>query len=121
MGNANGIQAPERSSHWRIQVRQKYNSSTFVPIDDERLFLSPDLDKLSGLVVGNPWRTKITPEAISAVVEWVRAGGRLLLLGFELGDRHHGGNLAELSRFFGIDPRSDIAAISRLVTTTSPY
>jgi hypothetical protein len=74
-----------------------------------------------GLVVGNPWRTKITREAISVVVEWVRAGGRLLLLGFELGDRHHGGNLAELSRFFGIDPRSDIAAISRLVTTTSPY
>jgi hypothetical protein len=77
-------------------------------IDDERTFLSPDLHKLSGLVVGSPWRAKIPPETISAVVEWVRAGGRLLLLGFELGDRHHAGNLSELSRFFGIVPGGDI-------------
>jgi hypothetical protein len=40
--------------------------------------------------------------------KWVRSGGRLLLLGFELGDRHHDGNLAELSHHFGIDPASDI-------------
>jgi hypothetical protein len=30
-GQRDGIQAPERSSHWRIQVRQNYNNSTFVP------------------------------------------------------------------------------------------
>jgi hypothetical protein len=47
-------------------------------------------------------------ETISAIVEWVKSGGRLLLLGFELGDRHHNGNLAELSHHFGIDPASDI-------------
>jgi hypothetical protein len=77
-------------------------------IDDERIFLSPDLHELSGLVIGSPWRAQIKPEAISAVREWVQAGGRLLLLGFELGDRHHVGNLAELSRCFGLYPECDI-------------
>jgi len=80
----------------------------FRPLDDERVFLSPGLHKLSGLILGSPWRSTIEPETIVAIVEWVRAGGRLLLLGFELGDRHHDGNLGELSHHFGIDPAGDI-------------
>jgi hypothetical protein len=32
----------------------------------------------------------------------------MLLLGFELGDRHHGANLSDLSRRFGIHPMTDI-------------
>ena len=81
---------------------------TLRPLDDQRVFLSPDLHKFSGLIVANPWRAAMEPETIAAIVEWVRAGGRLLLLGFELGDRHHDGNLAELSHHFGIDPAGDI-------------
>ena len=77
-------------------------------LTDERIFLSPELHRMSGLILGNPWRAMMTPETVAAVVEWVRSGGRLLLLGFELGDRHHDGNLAELSHHFGIDPASDI-------------
>ena len=75
---------------------------------EEREFLSPDLHKLSGLILANPWRAKMKPETIAALVDWVKSGGRLLLLGFELGDRHHDGNLAVLSHHFGIDPAGDI-------------
>jgi hypothetical protein len=35
-----------------------------------------------------------------------------LLLGFELGDRHHEANLAELSQYFGISPAIDIVGPS---------
>jgi len=74
----------------------------------EQEFLSPDLHQWAGLVLANPWRARMKPETILAIAEWVRSGGRLLLLGFELGDRHHDGNLSELSHHFGIDPAADI-------------
>jgi hypothetical protein len=66
------------------------------------------LHGFSGLIFASPWRARIEPETIAATVEWVREGGRILFLGFELGDRHHDANLAELTHPFGIDPASDI-------------
>jgi len=93
---------------------------TLRAMDDERAFLSSDLHALSGLIVGNPWRATMAPETVAAIVEWVRAGGRLLLLGFELGDRHHDGNLADLSRHFGVDPAGDIVG-PRGYGTSKPY
>ena len=48
------------------------------------------------------------------------AGGRLLLLGFELGDRHHDGNLEDLARHFGIHPAADIVG-PRSHGPTKPY
>ncbi|MFZ2147125.1 MAG: toll/interleukin-1 receptor domain-containing protein [Sedimentisphaerales bacterium] len=81
---------------------------TFHALTDKKAFFSEDLHRLSGLIFVSPWRAKLEPETIGATVEWVRKGGRLLLLGFELGDRHHGTNLAELSHNFGIDPCIDI-------------
>ena len=95
-------------------------SWNFRPLEDERIFLSSDLHKMSGLILATPWRARVGPEAIAATVEWVRAGGRLLLLGFELGDRHHAANLAELSHHFGIDPSIDIVAPPRY-GPTKPY
>lgn len=83
-----------------------------VTLDDESRFMSQRLHELSGIILAMPWRARMKPETISAIVEWVRRGGRLLLLGFELGDRHHDGNLAELSHHFGIDPASDIVGPS---------
>jgi hypothetical protein len=84
------------------------NEWSFRQILEERELLSPNLHKLSGLILANPWRARMRPETIAAFVDWVRSGGRLLLLGFELGDRHHDGNLAVLSHHFGIDPAGDI-------------
>lgn len=75
-------------------------------IDDERTFTSNELFQYGGLILAMPWHAKIQQETINALVEWVYSGGRLLLLGFELGDRHHDSNLAELSHRFGIDPAS---------------
>ncbi len=77
-------------------------------LSDKKYFLSEDLNKFTGLIFTSPWRSKLEPEIISATVEWVKQGGRLLLLGFELGDRHHNTNLAELSYHFGITPSVDI-------------
>jgi hypothetical protein len=92
----------------------------FRPLTDERAFLSVDLNSMAGLIFACPWRVKLEPEVVSATVDWVTRGGRLLLLGFELGDRHHGTNLAELSHQFGIDPASDIVG-PRQHGASKPY
>lgn len=81
---------------------------SFRALDDERIMLSPRLHEMAGIILASPWRAAIEPETVSALVDWVRTGGRLVLLGFELGDRHHDANLAELSHQFGIDPACDI-------------
>jgi hypothetical protein len=83
-----------------------------IPIKEKKYFLSPDLHQHSGIILAMPWRNKLEPETITAIVEWVKEGGRLLLLGYELGDRHHDGNIAELSHYFGIDPAADIVGPS---------
>jgi hypothetical protein len=114
-----GIVLCHRQGEWEARGRSVFvlprslpedqqGSWSFRVLDDERVFLSPRLHELSGIILANPWRARMEPEVISAIIEWVRTGGRLLLLGFELGDRHHDGNLAELSHHFGIDPASDI-------------
>lgn len=80
----------------------------FKSITDKKAFLSEELNRLSGLIFTSPWKSRLEPEMITATVDWVKNGGRLLLLGFELGDRHHEANLAELSQHFGISPGIDI-------------
>lgn len=81
---------------------------TFRSLDQVKHLLSEDLHTLSGLIVAIPFRHQMEVEVISALANWVKMGGKLLLLGFELGDRHHSGNLGDLSRIFGIHPRADI-------------
>lgn len=80
----------------------------FLPLIDKRAFLSEELNRISGLIFTSPWKSRLEPEIITTTVDWVKNGGRLLLLGFELGDRHHEANLAELSQHFGISPGIDI-------------
>ena len=70
--------------------------------------VSEVLFALQGLILGIPWRHRMEPEVVSAVVDCVRGGGRLLLLGFEFGDSHHNGNLGDLARHFGIYPETNI-------------
>ena len=84
------------------------NRWIFDLIRDTEKLLSVELDTLPGLILGNPKKSRMKPEVVSALVDWVYAGGRLLLLGYELGDRHHEGNLSDLARHFGIHPLADI-------------
>ncbi len=91
------------------------------PLGDAREFGSERLHRYAGLILGSPWRSRLDAETIGAIVEWVRAGGRLLLLGFELGDRHHGTNLAELAHRFGIDPATDIVGPPDFPAGGKPY
>lgn len=114
-----GIVRTHRQEEWEQNKTTVFNLAGNLPdglngdwqlknLSDKRLFLSEDLNKYTGLIFTSPWRSKIEPEIISATIEWVKQGGRLLLLGFEFGDRHHDTNLAELSQHFGITPSVDI-------------
>jgi hypothetical protein len=40
------------------------------------------------------------PEVVAALADFVMKGGRMLMLGFEMGDRHHGANLNDLAAQF---------------------
>lgn len=114
-----GIVRTHRQVEWEQYKPTFFNLAENVPtglvgdwrfknISDRKKLLSEDLNKFSGLIFTSPWRSKLEPEIITATVEWVKQGGRLLLLGFELGDRHHNTNLSELSHHFGITPSVDI-------------
>jgi hypothetical protein len=81
---------------------------TFHRILNEDKIAAVELGTLSGMIVGSPCRSTMSAECVDELVDWVHAGGRLLLLGFELGDRHHGGNLGDLARRFGIHPMVDM-------------
>jgi hypothetical protein len=77
-------------------------------IDDPEQLRIDRISEFRGLVIGNPWRDRFQLLTIEAIRQFVFDGGRVLLLGFELGDRHHNGNLSELARLFGIEPVTDI-------------
>ncbi len=96
------------------------NRWTLQRLISEDKVASADLGALAGMLVGSPWRSAMSAECITELVDWVRAGGRMLMLGFELGDRHHGANLGELARRFGIHPMIDIVG-PRDYGTGKPY
>jgi hypothetical protein len=77
-------------------------------IDDPEQLRLDRISEFRGLVIGSPWRARFELATIDAIRQFVFDGGRALLLGFELGDRHHNGNLSELARRFGIEPVTDI-------------
>jgi len=112
-----GIVLSQRQNQWEKNRNSVFKLPDSLPpelrntwsisnVDDERTFTTNDLFQYAGLILAMPWHAKLRQEIINALVEWVYSGGRLLLLGFELGDRHHDSNLAELSHRFGIDPTS---------------
>jgi TIR domain len=86
------------------------NSRTwrFFPITSVAHFLSKPFWEAAGLVVASPFRARISSEIVDIISQWVFGGGRLLLLGFELGDLHHGANLCDLTNQFGIQLHTDI-------------
>jgi hypothetical protein len=84
----------------------------FRKLENEDQLVAAEMSELSGLIVGSPFRAAMSSRCITEIVEWVRDGGRLLLLGYELGDRHHNANLGELARRFGLHPMPDIVGPS---------
>lgn len=75
----------------------------------------------AGLVLAMPLGMHLRSEARDVIVDWVRRGGRLLLLGYELGDHHHGGNLNEVGRVFGLHFQSDIVTPGGWSRDSKPY
>jgi hypothetical protein len=98
-GKLPSLVSPGEEPTWNLQL-----------LSDARSLWWPDLEPWRGLIVGAPWRATMEEPARSQIAGWVRAGGRLLLLGFELGDRHHGGNLNTLAHEFGLHFNADIVA-----------
>lgn len=74
-----------------------------------------------GMVLGMPYHIRLNPATIQEIALWVRGGGRLLLLGFELGDRHHGTNLNALCSEFGLGFNTDILAPGSWKGDAKPY
>jgi hypothetical protein len=79
-------------------------------VPDWEQLCSDDLARWRGLLVGIPYHQRIDDRVREAVVRWVRQGGRLALLGFELSDRHHEANLNALAGEFGLRFNTDIVA-----------
>lgn len=88
---------PRLEGRWSLSPIQK--------MDD---LLSVSLHEYSGLIVGSPWRRRMAPEVVAAISNFVMMGGRMLLLGFEMGDRHHDANLNDLAAEFGLYFEADI-------------
>jgi hypothetical protein len=90
-------------------------------IRDRRHHDAGALNAWSGLLLGIPNHERIEDSTRREIVNWVRGGGRLVLLGFELGERHHETNLNELAGEFGLRFNSDIAAPASWLPPGKPY
>lgn len=79
-------------------------------VKDTKQLWRHDLSAWRGLLMALPCHRTLRADSIGELVAWVKTGGRLLLLGFELGDRHHESNLNALADAFGLRFNTDIVA-----------
>lgn len=82
----------------------------FQPVTDQDQLRAADMKTWRGMILGTPWERQLSPKTIEQIVQWVWSGGRLALLGFELGDLHHKANLNDLAIKFGLQFHADIVA-----------
>jgi hypothetical protein len=75
-------------------------------------FTVEQLTPWQGLIMPMPPQAELDDETILELVQWVRGGGRMAVLGFELGDRHHESNINRLCQHFGLWFNTDIVAPS---------
>lgn len=79
-------------------------------ITEPAQFCEGGLNAWQGLLMPMPWHQReVREEVIDAIVQWVRNGGRVALLGFELGPRHHRSTFNPLAERFGLRFNADIA------------
>jgi hypothetical protein len=90
-------------------------------VTDHGQLRSDLLKNWSGLLMAIPHHAQIGAETRREIVQWVHQGGRLVLMGFELGDRHHETNLNELANEFGLRFNTDIVAPKCWSSTDKPY
>jgi hypothetical protein len=95
----------------------------FGEIEEENQYNATKLKDWKGLIFGIPYHKKISQATHDAIVNWVRNGGRLLLLSYELGGRHHQTNFSWIfDEDFGIRFNSDIVAPENFSTPKAkPY
>ena len=90
-------------------------------LDDSAQFSAPGLERWCGLVLAMPYKIVMAPDTIKSISDWVHNGGHLVLLGYELGERHHGTYFNPLTdHYFGLRFNSDIVAPADW-TTGKPY
>jgi hypothetical protein len=80
-----------------------------------------DLAAWQGLVLALPFHQRLSKGSIEQIVVWVKSGGRLVLLGFELGDLHHEANLNELATRFALRFNGDVLAPPGWTTSQKRY
>lgn len=95
-------------------------------VERSESFTSPTLKAWTGFLLAMPAsaggeKPQLSPATLDGIVRWVRGGGRLALLGFELGDRHHGTNLNALADRFGLRFNTDIVAPEGWNRAHKPY
>jgi hypothetical protein len=90
-------------------------------IDQKTQINADQLKAWRGLIFAIPHNMPIDEATRNELVQWVRQGGRLVLLGFELGVRHHRTNLNELAGDFGLRFNSDIVAAKDHQPPENPY
>lgn len=90
-------------------------------IKEKDQFNSEDLMNWRGMIFGIPLHNKISQNVCNAIVEWVHQGGRLIMLGYELGDKHHSTNLNQLAQKFGLWFNSDIVGPEYWNQPIKPY
>jgi hypothetical protein len=90
-------------------------------IDQRTQIQAEQLKAWRGLIFAIPHNVTIDAATQTELERWVRQGGRLVLLGFELGVRHHRTNLNELAGRFGLHFNSDIVATRDHPPAENPY
>jgi hypothetical protein len=101
---------PPSSAKWDLRA-----------IDQKTQIDADQLKVWRGLIFAIPHNMPIDEATRAQLVRWVRQGGRLVLLGFELGVRHHRTNLNELAGDFGLRFNSDIVAAKDHQPPENPY
>ena len=79
-------------------------------LDSADQIRASDMNSWRGLILALPLHCRMEIAKIEQIVEWVHGGGRLLILGFELGDLHHEGNLNDLAARFALRFNGDMVA-----------
>lgn len=71
-------------------------------LDDEGLV------SWKGIFLAIPYGQRFNDKLTARLTTWVRNGGRLVVTGYELGERHHRTNLNQLTYHFGFAFNSDV-------------